>query len=174
MIKQRIEWIDIAKGILILLVIFGHLNAVKWFPKLDGIIKWIYTFHMMAFFIISGIVFNAKNDFKTFFLKKCKALLVPYAIFSVFGLLAVFKQFLNDKDIFDLLTNAGRMYLYGEGMWFLCALFIVEIIAYCLNNNNSIIKLLALIIAGGTTMNILEWNYRLSVMFQYMQLQDFI
>lgn len=76
--KQRIEWVDIGKGILIILVIFGHLNAAKWFPKLDGIIKWIYTFHMMAFFILSGIVFNIKCGFKEFIVTKLKTLMVPF------------------------------------------------------------------------------------------------
>lgn len=55
---------------------------------------------------------------------------------------------MNDKDIFDLLANVGRIYLYGEGMWFLCSLFVVEIIAYYSDRNNKIIKLFMLIIVG--------------------------
>ncbi len=45
----RVEWIGVAKGILIVCIICGHLNASKWFPELDGAIKWIYTFHMAVF-----------------------------------------------------------------------------------------------------------------------------
>jgi uncharacterized membrane protein YcfT len=39
----RIDWIDIAKGYGILLVILGHLDVGK-------IGTWIYTFHMPLFF----------------------------------------------------------------------------------------------------------------------------
>lgn len=46
--NRRIEWIDIAKGIGILLVILGHTIALKYS-------KVLYTFHMPLFFIIVGI-----------------------------------------------------------------------------------------------------------------------
>ena len=48
--KNRINWIDISKGIAIVLVIIGHLN-VKWFPNIGIIIDEIYSFHMPLFFI---------------------------------------------------------------------------------------------------------------------------
>lgn len=176
MTMRRVEWIDIAKGFLILLVVFGHLNATKWFPKLDGTIKWIYTFHMMAFFMLSGMVFNAKNNFKLFFMHKCKTLLVPYVIFSALGLFGIVKQFLNNKDIIDFAANVGRTYLYGEGMWFLCSLFIVEVIAYFLAKIKKCkgLLLVGLILIGGGITNMSEWNSHLNVTCRYMQLQDFI
>lgn len=130
--RKRIEWIDIAKGLLIILVIFGHLNAVKWFPKLDGIIKWIYSFHMMAFFILSGMVFNPRTNFIAFLSSKLKTLLIPYGVFSIFGLLGVYKQFLINKNFGEFVGNIFTTYVYGEGMWFLCALFSIEIVFYFL------------------------------------------
>lgn len=158
MTKGRIEWIDVAKGTLILLVVFGHLNATKWFPQLDGTIKWIYTFHMMAFFMLSGMVFNSNKNFKFFLINKCKTLLIPYVIFSVLGLLGIVRQFLNNKDLFDFAANIVRTYFYGEGMWFLCSLFIVEVIAYFLAKIKKYkgLLLVGLILIGGDIMNILE------------------
>lgn len=43
---KRIEWCDIYKGIMIILVVIGH--ATGQFNS------WIYQFHMAAFFFISG------------------------------------------------------------------------------------------------------------------------
>ncbi|MCD4694754.1 MAG: acyltransferase family protein, partial [Bacteroidales bacterium] len=52
--KQRFEWIDIAKGIGILLVVYGHCQP----PPL--IEKFVYAFHMPLFFFISGFLFRHK------------------------------------------------------------------------------------------------------------------
>ena len=48
-IKTRVNWIDYAKAIAMVLVIFGHIatrNCLK---------DWIYSFHMPLFFSLSGI-----------------------------------------------------------------------------------------------------------------------
>lgn len=49
--SKRVEWIDTAKGIGLILVILGHL-------KIDYLSAWIYTFHMPLFFFLSGVVFS--------------------------------------------------------------------------------------------------------------------
>lgn len=46
--KQRLEWVDIAKGIAIILMIVGHEIGNK------SIIALIFSFHMPLFFILSG------------------------------------------------------------------------------------------------------------------------
>lgn len=48
-INKRIEWIDISKGLGMLLVIAGHTIALKYSSIL-------YTFHMPLFFFLSGLV----------------------------------------------------------------------------------------------------------------------
>ena len=82
-VKNRIEWIDYSKGILIILVIAGH--AIPEFDlHLDYLAHFIYSFHMPAFFILSGYLFRYKKDINTveFAKKKAKQLLIPYIIFS--------------------------------------------------------------------------------------------
>ena len=55
--KKRIDWIDYSKGILITLVISGH--AIPEFGLHLGFLeKIIYSFHMPAFFILSGYLFK--------------------------------------------------------------------------------------------------------------------
>ena len=51
---KRIEWIDIAKGIGIILVVIGHISQIK---VLNDI---IYSFHMPLFFIISWYLYKRK------------------------------------------------------------------------------------------------------------------
>jgi len=65
--SKRLIWIDIAKGIGIVLVVVGHagrgiMNAgipdpIGFLPELDRV---IYAFHMPLFFILSGITFGLK------------------------------------------------------------------------------------------------------------------
>lgn len=77
--KQRFDYLDVAKGIGILLVVWAHILLVGWSHRL------IYAFHMPLFFLISGILYN-KDKYKTFaefFRVRFKRLIVPYLIYSV-------------------------------------------------------------------------------------------
>lgn len=75
--KKRILWIDVARGIAILLVVLGHcignLN--------DSGNRFILAFHMPLFFFPSGMCIN-KNAIpvKNYLMKKVKTLLVPQAV----------------------------------------------------------------------------------------------
>ena len=139
--KERIDWIDIAKGIGIILVVLGHLNV-------DGQINrlFIYCFHMPLFFFISGIVFNIKGvEFKEFLIKRIKSLYLPYVVFLSadyfinFGITVV-KKGLSLSQIKDFIVcfvenitglNVPPIgYAMNTPIWFLCALFFSEIFFY--------------------------------------------
>lgn len=80
--KKRIEYIDIAKGIGILLVIAGHLFVYK-----KPISRWIFSFHMPLFFILSGICYKMDSTISVEYLKKkCRTLLVPFCYLYAIGL----------------------------------------------------------------------------------------
>jgi len=51
--EARNSSLDIAKGIGIILVVIGHLHEA---PLL--LVKFIYSFHMPLFFILSGYIYN--------------------------------------------------------------------------------------------------------------------
>ena len=81
--RKRLEYIDIAKGILIILVVLGHL-----FP--EGYLReWVYGFHVQAFFILSGICVNYSkiymSDFQKFLRKKLTTIIIPMLLFEFFG-----------------------------------------------------------------------------------------
>ena len=50
--KERLEYIDTARGILIILVVIGHI----W--QAGFVHNFIYSFHMPAFFFISGMLMS--------------------------------------------------------------------------------------------------------------------
>lgn len=95
MIKKeatRIEWLDNAKGIGIILVVIGHSLITKiksdYFIA-DWAFRYIYSFHMAFFLFISGVIFsNAKERYFTYntldyIKKKFRSLLVPYFSYSL-------------------------------------------------------------------------------------------
>lgn len=92
--KKRIEWIDMAKGLGMILVMLAHA------PFPNSFIKEIYTFHMPLFFLLSGLLFSVTkyNSFKKFFIKKVKSLLVPYFALSFINYLYWIYSFYYSKQ----------------------------------------------------------------------------
>lgn len=117
---NRIEYIDIAKGLGMILVVVGHcINGIT-FPG-----TWIYSFHMPLFFILSGICFSERKypTFLPFLKKRVKTLLLPCIYFSL--LVTAFTFGLLDKQICHELTR----HLPGA-LWFVLILFFTEILYY--------------------------------------------
>ncbi|WP_179348065.1 acyltransferase family protein [Winogradskyella pacifica] len=113
--------IDILKGILIIFVILGHSNF-KYTHQ-------IYWFHMPAFFLISGFLFNLKNaslGVFVFLKKKTIALMVPYIAF-LFSFLIITFLFIDDSilnvEYFFKLIFGGKLLINQYGVfWFITSL----------------------------------------------------
>lgn len=70
--NNRIEWIDTAKGMGLILVVLGHLH-------IPFLASWIYLFHMPLFFFLSGVVYSGQQySFLEFLTRRIKTLVVPY------------------------------------------------------------------------------------------------
>lgn len=102
----------------------------------DFLYWFIYRFHMVLFMTLSGYLFRAKGTFKEFFVKKAKALLIPYVLFSAFAM-AVKILFLDGsvselpKYILGMLLG-GKFCLFYKcfTLWYLPLMFIVSCIMY--------------------------------------------
>lgn len=142
--KQRIEYIDLAKGICISLVVLLHV-----YGDLSGtVIKIMNLFHMPLFFFCSGLFFRellSKESVGVFLRKKVRTLYFPFVKWSVFFLLlhnlllmtGVYNSqygfeggsfFYSVSDIFTrlgliLFTMTGYEELLG-GFWYLRSLFV--------------------------------------------------
>ncbi len=79
--KKRYEQYDNFKGILILLVVVGHLCEIMPFPEAREHYAIIYLFHMPAFIFLSGMF--GKFDVK----RILKHLVLPYFVFQTLYLL---------------------------------------------------------------------------------------
>lgn len=138
--KERIHWIDIARGIFILAIVLGHIlsngkNMIRW---------WLFSFHVPAFFFLSGLCFNNGNQgFIDFLKKRIKSIVVPYVLmslisiilFAVAGLIIPrINEFVEDpvSNIFALMYSNSNLYSlrYNLPLWFLPCLFSTEIMAY--------------------------------------------
>lgn len=82
-------WIDRWKGVLIFLVVLGHvvgggyhLASATVQPSLKLIYKTIYFFHMPAFFLVAGYTFRDMQG-KRYLLRKIRRLIVPYFAFGI-------------------------------------------------------------------------------------------
>lgn len=114
----RIEWIDVTKGIAIFLMVIGHSGLPM------PIHRWIWSFHMPLFFIISGILYNESKYDNILNLAKAKfrSLVIPYLFFSVINLLLRYCR--SFSDFFDWLEFG---WCEGLALWFIPILLITEI-----------------------------------------------
>lgn len=72
---NRTQSVDIAKGILIILVVVAHAQA-------DIVHDIIFIFHMPLFFVISGFLIRQEKLLKTGYVRgKIKHLIIPYMIY---------------------------------------------------------------------------------------------
>ena len=80
--NQRLNWLDIAKAIAIILMVVGHTSI----PSIAS--DFIYAFHMPLFFIASGWTSNwNKYSFYDFIKRRSRNLLFPFFFYSVIVLL---------------------------------------------------------------------------------------
>lgn len=113
---QRIENIDNIKGLLIILVVFGHLlEPIAGHGIYCTIYNFIYVFHMPAFILIAGMFTKLEYD-KSAQFKIIQSILIPFIFFSVIYELANYK--LNGT-----LSNYVKMGKPYWILWFLLSLF---------------------------------------------------
>ena len=129
--SNRIEYLDIAKGIGILLVVLGHNDFEVISPFVQRL---IYSFHMPLFFFLSGYFLNTSVSFFEFFKKRFNSLLKPF-FFTIF--LIYFTSVSFEKMGFNTAITRIVKSLYGSGhyldwvqLWFLPHLFAVSLYAF--------------------------------------------
>lgn len=139
-ITKRIPTYDIAKGMLIIFVAWGHSDnniAANGFDinKYEAIhdacfatvFSIILPFYMPAFFFISGCCSNFEKGAKDFVLSRIKSMLLPMFIFCYLPYLCVYTL----KGSAKLLPMLQEM--LSGGKWFIAALFVSELFFYCIN-----------------------------------------
>ena len=127
--QERIDHIDLLRAFGILMMILGHINFGSIFNK------WIHFFHMPMFFVISGFFYREQN-IGVMVKRRFKTLLVPYLFFGLLHCVIYFirnNQF--DPHAFYILfweNTAGIGIPIAGALWFLTAMFITEVLFWCL------------------------------------------
>lgn len=137
--QKRVEWVDIARGVGIIVVVFGHVlrgieNANIVMPS--QFFLWsdrlVYSFHMPLFFVLSGLFFLTslqKQPLGTYLHHRFRTLAYPYFLWSLLQTSAEtwFSQHTNGSirpaELLQLLWQPRAHF------WFLHNLFIILVIA---------------------------------------------
>ena len=132
---DRLERMDIARGLGILLVVMGHNPACALGTQAKSL---IFSFHIPLFFFLSGYFHRQGKTLGSDVLQRASRLLVPYGLT---GLLFIFYKVLQnspdfyERDLWQLLCGilwgAGGSgtpvsFLYWPPVWFLTSLFLTQ------------------------------------------------
>ena len=136
--ENRIRWIDIAKAMVMVLVVFGHTMRGGAGQRM------VYSFHVVAFYFLAGMTAKTDHAGKRI-LADLRRILVPYfafglisiAVYALLGRFAAGKLGMDvDTSIWNnlrdlLYANArGRSLQFNTPLWFLPCLFAVKLVYY--------------------------------------------
>jgi fucose 4-O-acetylase-like acetyltransferase len=145
--KNRLDWIDYARGIAIILVVYRHMfeglkntNILREagvnmasYGFLEQANIFFFSFRMPLFFLVSGIFIGsslAKRGLKSLIGNKAKTILYPYFLwgFIQITIQIIFSAFTNsDKSINDY-TYLFYVPREVEQFWYLYALFNIAVL----------------------------------------------
>lgn len=132
--KKRIKYIDLCKGLGILMVTWGHITNIG-----NPVDTWMSSIKMPIFFVAAGYLICYANSYEHMSLKRyvgklLKSLAVPYVLFSIASigfrfLSMVMKHAVNMASvksyIFATITLRGVF-----ALWFLPVLLIAEVLFF--------------------------------------------
>ena len=133
--SARLAWVDIARGIGILLVVYGHgqrsIDPTIMPPWMLIQNRLIYAFHMPLFFLVSGLFLwpSLRRGWRSFLRSRAATIVWPYFLWSlVSGLIELTATpWVNSPvtlhDLFLIPVQPIEQY------WFLYALFLCQLVA---------------------------------------------
>lgn len=177
--KVYLNWLDVCKGLTMLLVIVGHCLPYE-------LRVYIFSFHMPLFFILSGYTIKETNSIKDLFnstLKDLRRLLVPTVIVMIIEM--VYNIMISNHS----LKTGGMIFLkslmYGDSklgenyvgfMWFTFALLITKLayrVVSMIIKNNRFTFLLIIAVICGYLFNGIILPYHIDTLFLFMLYLEF-
>ncbi len=154
----RSNIVDIVKGIAIGLVVYGHtaqgMIHRSWWVGPGAIFsdEFIYSFHMPAFFFVSGLFVMsslAKRGSWQFAVDKLKTILYPYVVFAIISaaiepLIGRFKSSTRPVHWNTFLLSVAD----GDAGWFLFVLFLCLMLALVTARVPAWLRFLAAVLAA--------------------------
>ena len=143
---NRIKFLDITRAFAIIFIALGHTLVHS--EHCGIIFKFLYSFHVVLFFIISGYVFKIKKEEENTFIfikNKFIRIMIPYFVWALLFLIPYMllgqsvSNSIGTNSSFSLKTQFLNV-MYGNGnasalkqnssLWFLPALFSIEMMYY--------------------------------------------
>lgn len=139
--KSRLAWVDAARGLGIVLVVFGHVTFGLMSADIaseDGYlsvaVNRIYAFHMPLFFFLSGLFVKDKlrSAFREFLSQLMRNVVYPYVVWASLQICvqALLSRFTNApasfSDLLTIFTQPSRQF------WFLYVLALVKCVHWLL------------------------------------------
>lgn len=127
--KRRIEYIDLAKGICILLVVMGHAGADINLPGF-GMMR------MPLYYMLSGMFFKDYGGFLQHVIRKINKILIPFLFFYItayipFYIFEYLKPGLIQTEAHGIIDLFNNRQFFNGPIWFLLSLFWDNLI-FCL------------------------------------------
>lgn len=138
--SKRLEYIDTCKGLLIVMLIFCHINSMareilpansmaKMYMLGDS--KYLYVpYFMQTFFFITGFCSNYSIPIKSFLINNAKALIIPLLVFATIDQL--FNSIVFNKNFLYVEVLGKEFFYLMELFWFLPALFLAKVLMLCI------------------------------------------
>ncbi len=172
---SRIQFIDVARLYGVILVYYGHFieSCMKEGSAIAAVhYKFIYSFHMPLFFILSGYIakdLSSNHDFATFTRRQLLSRLLPYAFLTVILLVptfwvSCFNVGLELPSVDGYVKGLAATFLAGFPFfniptWFLICLFVVESMHYFTARYlNSQARIIGIALGYYLIGSILAWN----------------
>ena len=136
---SRINWMDWAKVMAIILVVFGHVPQEKG----DFLVSYVCTFHMPLFFMLSGYLSKHIAGYRQIIKKQYNSLVIPYIfynfVFYPYWLVRYIVDYQGNLTIGDMVAKPllGMLFFQIDtsfssnlngATWFLVALLVMRIL----------------------------------------------
>lgn len=120
--QNRLDYIDMARGIAMMVVIWWHCHL----PHMEWSDGWV----MPIFFIIMGMFYKDVGDFKTMLVKKTNQLVVPFVLFSIPAVIAK----ILSEGLAETTRQVLNPYQCANGpSWFLVCMFVCYLLYFGVN-----------------------------------------
>ena len=159
-LKPRLQWVDTAKGICILLVILFHTteHIMDLSPAIRDMLR---ATRMPLYYTIAGLFVSVKSP-KIFLNKKINRLIIPFCFFILLGdFVSYIKSVIDGTDftyyspLYYVITSDPEGKFINSPVWFLFSLFdvylifmLIEKISGYIGNHKTTVKIVLSVLAG--------------------------
>ena len=148
--ENRLQWVDVAKGIAILMVMRGHTVV-----KHDSVYRWITAFHVPTFLVITGYLYGVNNKQNYDTRKNAMKLVKLYLVFSMISYCTDFAyEYLSLKSVHSAFRIVGidiykTVALYGvHALWYLPAYVLSSKLFFSIKNRINYLIVLLMVFVG--------------------------